>query len=272
MAEVPAGSTDDDGDRFPTASGNDTGAPAAADDGPVPTTPPPASAGDGDGTDPPMDAEPMAPPQPMVPVKPPEPPDEPALPPLGGVLDTCSIDEGCMGELVCFQGEPGFCAEPCEGDGDCGEHAGYAFTCMSAEQACRVPCEDDEQCPPGFACEGNEGFFDTRRCTPKLIPGAGDRGPLEPCDVKRGDTDCVDGLICYRWDDTRVDGPGYCTVPCDTDDDDACAAMVAAGAELGCGSEGACRFRCTNAPCPAFMECEEIEGTGRCKYPADTPY
>ncbi len=243
--------------------------------------PPPASAGDGDE---PVDYEDLPPltfDDASIPEDPStdpgggDPGTNPPAPmgprPPGDALALCTIDAGCKDGLVCYDSAPGFCTQPCDEENtECAEQMGHAMACDVEAEACQPRCGDGAECPAGYSCSGTV-FSENRHCLPDFVEGSGDRQALEPCDLLHGDSDCLLGLVCYRWNDTRVDGPGYCTPPCSNSGE--CQLPAEGEVELDCGSEGACRFHCTDAPCPPFLECEEVAGMGgRCHYPPGTPY
>jgi hypothetical protein len=225
--------------------------------------PPPPAADDAAGAGA-SDAGPSAPAQPDAGPSEDKPADAAIDPPKGGLLEPCTMDEGCAGELVCY-GAPGFCAQPCDKDHDCTPLDGFEYSCSDNVGACRIDCGDDDgdgRCPDGFECS-------FERCMPGMRPGGGDRGLLEPCDRSLGDDDCIQGLVCYRWNDTQQDSPGYCTLPCgEGAGNGVCDVPMQGEFEFSCGGEGGCRFSCSNAPCPSFMQCEQLSGQGgRCHYP-----
>ncbi len=151
---------------------------------------------------------------------------------------TCSFDAEC-GTRVCDQGE---CAvrEACASDDDCDEGD------VCDDDACRSPCDDDEQCTGLFeACAGDG------RCKQRCFIDLLCFGGL-----------CVDGVCadpeCSADEDCEQDGDWFCNagrcqsfLPCDDDGDcfDAnfrcnelgrCEERAACVRDDECGLEGLC--------------------------------
>ena len=191
------------------------------------------------------------------------PPDS-AVPPDG--FDRCVTDDGCESGFLCYGSSPGFCAQACDEDSDCRDIQGFDFSCSSGDEACRIDCADDRACPQGLTCVNRGG--EQYRCVLPPEEGTGDRELLEPCDRAHGDDDCVDGLVCHRSADSRIDGPGYCTLECSEEDNSgpSCNGMRGSSVDIDCG-EGACRIDCTDEPCPLAMACEQIDDRALCHYP-----
>jgi hypothetical protein len=195
------------------------------------------------------------------------PPEEPEPPTKGLLFDRCVTDHGCSLGLVCYGAGPGHCAQPCSENSDCVAVDGFEFTCSASDGACRIDCAGNgtrDACPPGLTCvdRGNG----ERRCLLPREEGTGDRELFESCDRAHGDDDCVDGLVCYRSDDSRIDGPGYCTEECG-DGESSCDDAPSSSAELECAGD-VCRFDCSEAACPLGMACEQIGDRGVCHRPS----
>jgi hypothetical protein len=143
---------------------------------------------------------------------------------------------------------------------------------------CRIECEgeDDTSCPDLMVCvETSPNSF---RCAyPEAgepEPGSQDVPLWEPCSASG---ECVDGLICYPSLGGGQGGPGggdfnlggFCTQPCESDDE--CTEEAPSGdIDPSCGSSGGCRFDCSDGgECPDGMECVEQAGTARCLYPTE---
>jgi hypothetical protein len=195
------------------------------------------------------------------------PPVDPPPPTKGLLFDRCVTDHGCSLGLVCYGAGPGHCAQPCTENSDCVPVDGFEFTCSANDGACRIDCSDDDNqdaCPQGLTCV-NRGSSE-QRCMLPREQGTGDRELFEPCDRAHGDGDCVDGLVCYRSDDSRIDGPGYCTEQCG-DGESSCNDVPSSFAELECAGD-VCRFDCSKSACPLGMACEPIGDRGVCHYPS----
>jgi hypothetical protein len=191
---------------------------------------------------------------------------EDASVPGEGLFDPCDTGADCSAGLVCYGSGFGYCAQPCAESSECVDVDGVDFTCSPNDNACRVNCAEDGTdgiCPKGLTCVE---FASEGRCLPPGVGGTSPRALFEPCDVANGDDDCADGLSCYRAADSRVDGPGYCTLSCmgrgaDCDDLDSSPAVLAC-------EEDTCRFDCTDAPCPEGMTCETMGRRNVCHYPS----
>jgi hypothetical protein len=192
-------------------------------------------------------------------------PDDASFP-REGLFDPCDTSSDCSAGLVCYGSGFGYCAQPCEESSECVDIDGVDFTCSPNDSACRVDCAEDGTdgvCPQGLTCVE---FGDEGRCLPPgVVDGTSDRGLFEPCDITNGDDDCADGLSCYRSGDSRIDGPGYCTLDC-AGRESVCDDIDPSPAALEC-EESSCRFACTDAPCPGGMTCEDIGRSAVCHYP-----
>lgn len=76
-----------------------------------------------------------------------------------------------------------------------------------------------------------------------------------PCVI--GQDECPNGWTCYRNSYSEA-GPGACSQACEETTD--CVQPVTGTAVSTCGSEGYCRFICSNGEtCPDGMSCEAIQ-------------
>jgi len=186
-----------------------------------------------------------------------------------GVLGRCVSDFGCQDGLRCDGSDPGYCTDSCSEDADCSAQGGVEFIC--ADGLCRADCGEDGSegaCPATMICapEGDAMF-----CRPPPEIGDMSRALAEACDLAHGNTDCINGLTCYRDPNSEIDGPGFCSVPCFPPNVAlAVCGTISAGASapFGCLPEDlACAFDCSSGSCPSGMECETAGGISRCQYP-----
>jgi len=201
--------------------------------------------------------------------------------PCNGNDDTTTCPDGWK----CYGGQPntpGHCAEACTKDSDCTDYDGFDFTCFTDDGKCRIDCGSSGSkgaCPDELMCVLD--LTNNYRCRfPPNSGGSGGSGVsiYQPCDIEHGDSDCINGLHCYRAEASQVHGPGYCTTDCYPAGQQGpeCFNPGAGGGGSGGGNsydvtcgDDVCRFECgPRDPCPDGMACETIAGTGVCHYPA----
>ena len=192
-----------------------------------------------------------------------------AAPTKGLLFDRCVSDDECSLGLVCYGSGPGHCAQPCAESSDCVDVDGFEFSCSTNDGACRIDCTDEgpDACPQGLVCVAR--IAGEERCMLPREDGTGERGLFEPCDLAQGDDECADGLVCYRSADSRIDGPGYCTLECGRGES-SCDDVSFSSTAIECAAS-VCRFDCTEDECPLGMACERLGPRGLCHYPADRP-
>jgi len=140
-------------------------------------------------------------------------------------IDDCPGDWQCLGipgqidvTFLCVPRQDRLC-QPCAVDGQC--HTGYCLT-LAEGRRCTAACEDESDCPPGYACQLEESEELEGRISTQCVPanGAcdcvpGKEGFIESCSVGNEHGTCFGIRTCLGatgWGpcDARVPAPEVC--------------------------------------------------------------
>jgi hypothetical protein len=156
----------------------------------------------------------------------------------GTCIQACGDDGTCGPGLFCDDcatascGPCGDCLQgcvmapphTCDSHDDCGD----SETCVFATGTCSATCGDDVGCIDGFVCDdcATSSCPGCEACRPACVPAPPPGGCTDH-------EDCGEDLLC-------VYGGGFCTAPCEVDDD--------------CGSKAYCD-PCLTSSCPGCDDC-----------------